>query len=207
MTNPRVKLALIMVWWIVSGFAFGMLALTVSNAFIVGVLISLFVSDALSKKIRCLRCGHPLTYNPIRVFGTPIFFWGPWIPRCCSRCGQPIAGSGPATEAPPSKPDVKQDGEERPDRSATSPRRTIYLTYAAMVLTSITHGILVFVLSQHWPILPMMVLSGLIIVFLLTRRCPRCRTPILLSGAGMGDSARAFHVVVPKICLSCKCPL
>lgn len=207
MTNPRIKLALILAFWAASGFMFGMLALTVSSAFMVGLLVLLVVCGELSKRIRCRRCGHPLTYNPIRIFGTPIFFWGPWIPQCCSRCGQPITASGRADQPPPNRVGVKQDVEENPDRSGTSPRRTIYLTYAAMVLTSIAHGILVFVLSQHWVIVPMMVLSGLIIAFLLTRRCPRCRTPVLLSGATLGDSARAFQVIVPKVCLSCKGPL
>lgn len=82
---------------IVSAIFFSILTVQVSQYFLIPWMASIGIVGVLLNFLRCPKCNKPVLLNPIVVdkpnknlknsdcFGTP------WIPRNCTKCGEPLS--------------------------------------------------------------------------------------------------------------------
>ena len=69
----------ITILWIPLGFFFGYLVLEIGVYFLIPLFLLFFSVGIYTLLVRCPKCGKPVFYN--------YFFWSPWAPRKCRRCG------------------------------------------------------------------------------------------------------------------------
>ncbi len=91
MTSLRVKLRIIYAAWVLLGMTFGVLAVEVSELFIIALVTLLVVVGWLAMSLRCPACGARALYAPIRIGSVSIPFVVSWIPSKCRECNSPLA--------------------------------------------------------------------------------------------------------------------
>lgn len=86
----RKKLVIIILVWFIFALILGSAMVFLSELFIIPLVILMFILGYIGFNMRCPKCGKPVTYNPIKIFGVNIYFWTPWIPKKCSKCGHEL---------------------------------------------------------------------------------------------------------------------
>ena len=86
----RKKLVILLIIWFVGGFILGIATVEISELFLIPLLLLALVLGLWINTMKCPKCGKPVTYNPIKIFGVNIYFWTPWIPKKCSKCGHEL---------------------------------------------------------------------------------------------------------------------
>ena len=81
------KLGIAAALWIIGGLALVLLSLTVSNYFIVPLLLLFASIGFYASNLRCPNCAKPVLYNPVRIFGKSVYVWGVFVPQQCTDCG------------------------------------------------------------------------------------------------------------------------
>lgn len=76
--------------WLVLGFAFLDLAFQYSEWFLIPLFLTLVLLGLGSLSLRCPKCDKLALNNPITVFGVEMYIWTSWIPKNCTRCGEPL---------------------------------------------------------------------------------------------------------------------
>jgi hypothetical protein len=68
-------------------FGFIILATSISNFFAIFAVGAPFICGILLLSLRCPVCGQPMYKRKIRIFGEEITYWGGFLPKRCSKCG------------------------------------------------------------------------------------------------------------------------
>ncbi len=55
-----------------------------------GALLSIIAAVYYAAHLRCPKCSKAVWYNPILGGRRRVWFWTPWMPDLCSRCGGPV---------------------------------------------------------------------------------------------------------------------
>ena len=86
----RKKLVISLIIWFVCGFNLLIAIVEISELFLIPLFLLALVLGLWINTMKCPKCGKPVTYNPIKIFGVNIYFWTPWIPKKCSKCGHEL---------------------------------------------------------------------------------------------------------------------
>jgi len=73
-----------------SATVFGFLAVLFSEAFSLGIFVSIGVAGALLMGVACPKCGSPVLLREQVAFGSRFKAFSPWPPKDCSHCGFPL---------------------------------------------------------------------------------------------------------------------
>lgn len=71
-------------------FFLGILAVEISQMFLIPVLGLLFIAGFGLMSLKCAKCGEPLLYREKRILGTVMVVWGWRLPKKCVKCNEPI---------------------------------------------------------------------------------------------------------------------
>ena len=66
------------------------LGINVSKYFIVILFIFMLYAGIYMRTIKCPKCGKPVLYNPVNVFGIEIPIWTGTVPKNCSKCSEKL---------------------------------------------------------------------------------------------------------------------
>ena len=86
----RRKFRIAIIIWLVGGvlLALGAVYLT-ENLLILFILLALIVGG-YCLSLKCPSCGKAVLHNPVKIFGSELYFWTAWIPTKCTKCGEKI---------------------------------------------------------------------------------------------------------------------
>ena len=92
----RKRYRIIWIILIASFVIFSILAVQVSQYFFIPFVILIISLGIYSQFLRCPKCNKPVLFNPLMVDKPNRFlknsdcFGTPWIPKNCTKCGEPI---------------------------------------------------------------------------------------------------------------------
>lgn len=86
MKNLRRKIYRTYLLWFVLMFTFGVLAGTVSQLFLIPLLLAHFAAGIYVCTRKCTQCHKAVLNNPINFFGTKVFIWTVRVPPRCTKC-------------------------------------------------------------------------------------------------------------------------
>ncbi len=88
--SVRAKVWAAFLIWLGVGALLLLGALYVHQGFVLALVFLQLVVGLYVMLLRCPRCKKPVLQNSIGVLGREVFIWTPWVPRCCTRCGEPL---------------------------------------------------------------------------------------------------------------------
>ena len=88
MDTPRERVSALRFKIVISFLVFLILGMNVSNYFIIILFVIILYAGIYMRTIKCPKCGKPVLYNPVNVFGIEIPIWTGTVPKNCSNCSE-----------------------------------------------------------------------------------------------------------------------
>ena len=80
-----------MVTFFAGGFGFVLMAMYISDLFILAFFLFMFAwAINFLYLLKCPKCGKHILLNPIKIGRFKIWGWTPLFPEKCSKCGEEI---------------------------------------------------------------------------------------------------------------------
>lgn len=86
----RTKYRLSMITWFISGAILSLGAIYISEYFLIPLIIVLFIVGLYTLSLKCPSCGKRVLHNPVKILGMEFYIWTSWIPKYCTKCGEPL---------------------------------------------------------------------------------------------------------------------
>jgi hypothetical protein len=69
---------------------FMILAKNVDEAFLFAAILVAAMAGLYSLTLRCPNCGNRIYKRKVRLFGEEFTYWGGFVPKRCSHCGEEL---------------------------------------------------------------------------------------------------------------------
>jgi len=87
----RKKYRLIWITILFSFVIFSILTVQLSQYFLIPWILLIVIIGFLLNTLKCPSCQKPVLYNSSKLLGKyDVMISTPWIPRNCTKCGEPI---------------------------------------------------------------------------------------------------------------------